>query len=81
MVKIFYFVNFNWMRYCEFLGIVSFINIWKINFFRKCWIKGVKFFKEYIFFFECGFDVDFYCYVFFRMKEKILFMKLRLFLR
>lgn len=81
VAKIPHLANFNWMRYREFLGTASSINLWKINFFRKRWIKGAKFFKEYIFSSERGLDADPHCHAFFRTREKILFMKFRLFLR
>lgn len=73
--------HFDWRRYREFLGTASSLNLWKINFFRKRWIPGLKVFKEFIFSKEKGLDADPHIHAFVRTREKILFMKLRCFFR
>lgn len=73
--------HFDWRRYREFLGTASSRNLWKINFFRRQWIPGLKVFKEYIFSKERGLDADPHIHVFVRTSEKMLFNKIRLFFR
>lgn len=56
-------------------------DVGKINFFQRQWIPGLKVFKEFIFSKEQGLDADPHIHAFIRTREKMLFNKLRLFLR